>query len=212
MIRNRIAVVSAATLLAAAGAASAQVTQDLGGGWSVTIFNPSAVSVTSQGVFNNQLILTKVATVFGTTDEGIPTPIVLQFSQNLPSAQTVPQIGIAFENITNQSGTAWTSYQQILALSSRVSFNQAASAGFSTLPFTNTTYNAATGATQVTYDGGVVPNGSTWNGGGGNPIVIDIALAQTPTVFTLKEVPLPTPGAAAVATLGGLLAARRKRR
>ena len=187
------------------------ITQDLGGGWSVTIFNPAAVSVTPLGLFEGRLVLTKVATVFGTTDEGIPTPIVLQFSQNAPSQLTAPQIGIAFENITNQSGVNWTSYTQALLQSSRVSFNQPASAGFAIAPYTTTTYNAGVGATEVTYAGGVVLNGETWNGGGGNPTVIDINLGVTPTIFTLKEIPLPTPGSAMIFGIAGLVAARRKR-
>ena len=205
--------IAAGLALAAASAASAvdPVTQDLGGGWSVTIFNPAAVSVTTLGIQGSQLVLTKVATVFGTTDEGIPTPIVLQFSQNAPSQLTTPQIGIAFENITNQSGVAWTSYTQALLQSSRVSFNQAASAGFAIAPYTTTAYNAGVGATEVTYSGGVVLNGQTWNAGQGNPTVIDINLGQTPTIFTLKEIPLPTPGSAAIFGLAGLVAARRKR-
>ncbi len=210
--RTTIKPLAAAAILLAAGAAHAQPqTVDLGGGWSVTIFNPEAVQVTSLGVLNNQLVLTKVATVFGTTEEGIPTPIVLQFAQNLPSELTAPQIGIAFENITNQSGVDWTSYTQALLQSSRVSFNQAASAGFAIAPYTTTTYNAGIGATEVTYSGGVVLNGQTWNAGQGNPTVIDINLGQTPTIFTLKEIPLPTPGSAAIFGVAGLVAARRKR-
>lgn len=209
--RNNLILAAAGLALAASAAQAQPVTQDLGGGWSVTIFNPAAVSVTALGVFGNQLVLTKVATVFGTTDEGIPTPIVLQFSQNAPNASTAPQIGIAFENITNQSGVDWTSYTQALLMSSRVTFNQAASAAFATAPYTTTTYNDALAATEVTYSGGTVFNGQAWNAGGGNPLVIDVALGQTPTVFTLKEIPLPTPGSAAIIGIAGLVAARRKR-
>lgn len=208
----------ATALLAVAGLASADpITQQLGGGWQVTIFDPANVSIEVNNpntIFQDgRLIITKRATVSTLTDEGVPTPIVLVFQQVSEDALTIPRIAITEEVISNQTGQLWTAYRQVLAQSGNVTFNAALSAGFSINPFVFESYNVF--ADSVIYSGGPgVPSGGVFNPGNANgELVIDAALGNVtqPITFALKEIPIPTPGAAALLTVAGIAAFRRRR-
>jgi len=214
--RNIAGILSVATVLAAAGMASADpVIQDLGGGWQVTIFDPANVQIevnNSGSIFQDgQLVITKRATVNSLTDEGVPTPIVLVFQQIAPDALTIPRIAITEEVINNQTGQLWTAYRQVLAQSSRATFNQALSAGFSIDPYLFANYNVF--SDSVLYSGGTgVPSGGTFNPGfTAGELVIDIDLSAAPVLFALKEIPIPTPGTVGLMALAGIAAARRRR-
>jgi hypothetical protein len=207
-----IMTLGAAGALALSAPAFAQTTTVLPGGWSVTTFDPN-VTIAAVGFGDGVLFITKTATVVGTIEGGVPTPIVATFQQTSPNA--VMNIAIVGETITNQSGVDWTAYRQTLLLSSRVGFNQAFSGGFNPAPFTTNTYSApnAVGFTEVRHADGVVPNGSTWTppGPNGGPLWISVQPGNLPVTFTLKEIPVPTPGSVALAGLAGLAAFRRRR-
>lgn len=215
---QNIMTTGAAALLIAAGIASADpIVQQLGGGWQVTIFDPANVSIEVNNpntiLQDGRLIITKRATVSTLTDEGVPTPIVLVFQQIADDAGTIPRIAITEEVISNQTGQLWTAYRQVLAQSGNVTFNQALSAGFSINPYVFENYNIF--ADSVIYSGGPgVPSGGVFNPGNvSGELVIDANLAAVagPITFALKEIPIPTPGAAGVLMLSGIAALRRRR-
>lgn len=206
---KNVAVLSgAAILFAVAGSASAQITQPLGNGWQVTIFDPANVFIDVVTSTPNEIQLRKRATVVGLTDEGIPRPIVINFQQIASSTVTAPRISILSETISNQSGVDWFAYRNSLVQSSRVVFNQTLS-DLNPAPYLDTTYTPD--SREVQYDNGVVANGATWNAVGQNGLVIDITLGQVPVIFVLKEIPVPTPGSMVLAGAGLLFAARRRR-
>lgn len=214
--RNIAGALSVATLLATAGIASADpVIQSLGGGWQVTIFDPANVQIEVNNpgsIFaDGQLVITKRATVSQLTDEGVPAPIVLIFQQIAADANTIPRIAITEEVINNQTGQLWTGYRQVLAQTSRATFNQALSANFSIDPYLFANYNVF--SDSVLYSGGTgVPSGGTFNPGNtSGELVIDIDLSSSPVLFALKEIPIPTPGSMGLLALAGIAAARRRR-
>jgi hypothetical protein len=200
-------------MLAAAGAAQADpLVRDLGGGWQVTIFDSDLVDVVTDYVDDDILVLEKAAEFTEIDPETMqPAPINLVFQQILPDAQTTPRIILTNEIILNHTGQDWTSFKEILIDAGQVMFNQGLSATFSISPFTTRTYNGL--STEVTFAGGVVPDGSLWVPGlesGGLVIEVDLS-AQGPVTFTLKELPIPEP-ASAVLLCAGALALRRFRR
>ena len=227
-------------LAVAATAANAQFTRPLtaidGGGntvysgWNITVGSPGVIDLIADAIFipgiNGQpgtVVVQKFAE-FRTIDPftGLPQPLTITFSQdpNFTDAQTASRIVITDEYITNSSGQHWSAFQMALLPSSgAAAFNPALSAGFSTMNgspppvgFTNTAFSLNN--TVVTFSGGPgVAPGRTWTPGltaGG--LVIDVDLSSpNPVVFSLKEIPLPTPGAAALLGLGGLMVSRRRR-
>lgn len=202
---------SGVIVLAAAAGANAQVTRNLGGGWQVTIPDIDIIDIIRDDLVSspNTLVLEKFATFKDLQ------ALDLVFTQIAPNANTATRIILTDEYVFNLSGTDWTGFEITLANqvpTSSVSFNQAASATFSILPFTTTTYSGA--SDQVTYAGGVVPDGTFWTPGvSTGALVIDIALnPRGQTSFTLRERPIPTPGAASLLAVAGIVAAGRRRR
>jgi hypothetical protein len=205
--RNIMLIVAAG---AAASIANAQTSVDAGG-WRITTFSPNvAVEV---NFVDGGLFITKRATVVGTIEGGIPAPIVVNFQQIAPDALTESNIVIVQEVISNQSGVDWDLYRQELAGSAFVAWDPANSAGWNPAPFTSNNYWSNNGLTLnvVDHSGGVVPNNTVWNPSQNLAIAANIGQANFPVVFSLKEIPLPTPGAIALAGLAGLAVARRRR-
>lgn len=214
--------------------ASAQVTRQLttrdangnivDSGWAITISDPAVVDLIADSIIiqNGTVIVQKFAE-FRTIDPftGLPQPVTIQFSQTLPDAQTMNRIVITDELITNSTNVAFTAFRMALLPSSGVaSFDPIASAGFSTRTGagnTGTGFNSTSFSnnnTDVIFTGGPgVGPGQVWAPGlvsGGLVINVDLS-GSAPAVFTLKEIPLPTPGAAALMGLGALAATRRRR-
>jgi hypothetical protein len=194
-------------------AASAQIVKELGKGWEVTIFQPNMVDVFVDPSGPGTLVIEKIAE-FTEIDPftGAPEPVLLTFRQNQPDAMTVDQIVITSAVITNSTGQDWISFTEALLPGTLAQFNQGLSSNYSIDPFTARQYSQ--GDSQVEFSGGTVGAGQTWSPGvaqGG--LVIDVDLSgAAPVVFTLKELPgIPAPGAIALLTLGGLVAARRRR-
>lgn len=216
---NRVAL--AAVIAGFAGSvASADVFRDLGGGWQVVI--PDAIAnqidivsdgfVTINGV--RTLVIEKFAE-FRTIDPetGLFQGLPVQFRQVGADADTATRIIITDEALYNNTGAAWGGFRMQLIDGGQVGFNPVATfnSNFSYGPFTTISYSA--GNTQVEFGGGTVASGAIWYPGlGSGGLVIDVNLAaENNVIFTLKETPLPTPGAAALLGLGGLALNRRRR-
>lgn len=196
------------------GAAFAQPTSVDAGGWRITVFDPPNVAVEAFVSETGRLFISKFATVIGTIEGGVPSPIVLNFQQIAPDAVTSDKIVIASEQITNQSGVDWNLYRQELVGSSFVQWNAAESSGWNPAPFTSNNFWSNNGLTLNVVDhtgGGVVANGATWQPS--QNLVIDANLqgSQFPIIFSLKEIPVPTPGSVALSGLAVLAIARRRR-
>jgi len=216
---NRVAL--AALVAGVAGsAASADVVRDLGGGWQVIIADEIAdqIDIVADGFVTvdgvRTLVIEKFAE-FRSFDPltGLFGGLPVQFRQVGADADTATRIIITDEALYNNTSQAWTGFRMQLIDSGQAGFDPAATfaSGFSIGPFTTTTYSA--GNTQVDFGGGVVPAGGIWYPGlGSGGLVINVNLSnQNPVVFTLKETPVPTPGAAALIGLGGLALSRRRR-
>lgn len=152
---------------------------------------------------------------------GVFPAIQIIFSQTLPDAQTVPQIIIEDESVTNLTGVAWTDFHWALLDGGSVWFDIAASTPFDTTPFANQMFadNFGLGdpnkATDLWVDGGTVPvNGSFFPGiaGTNGSLVMEFDLSSDNTDFSLKEFPTPEPTTLALLAFGSLgLVARRRR-
>jgi hypothetical protein len=153
---------------------------------------------------------------------GVFPAIQIIFSQTLPDAQTVPQIIIEDESITNQTGVEWTDFHWALLDGGSVWFDVGASTPFDTSPFVNQSFvdnfgfGDANKATDLNVDGGTVaPGGGFFPGIAGlnGSLTIEFDLASSNSEFFLKEFPTPEPTTLAFLALGSLgLVARRRRR
>ena len=154
---------------------------------------------------------------------GVFPAIQIIFSQTLPDAQTVPQIIIEDESITNLTGVTWADFHWALLDGGDVWFDIAASTPFDTTPFVNQMFADNFGfgdpnkATDLWVDGGtLLPFGSFFPGitGANGSLVMEFDLSSTNTDFALKEFPTPEPTTLALLAFGslGLVARRRKRR
>jgi MYXO-CTERM domain-containing protein len=216
---NRFAI-AAAIACVAGSVASADVTRDLGGGWQVVIADEIAdqIDIVSDGFVTingvRTLVIEKFAE-FRTIDPltGLFQGLAVQFRQIGADATTATRIIITDEGLYNNTGAAWFDFHMQLIDNNQPVFNPAAtfSSGFTYGPFTSLTFSQNN--TQADFAGGVVPNGQIWYPGlGAGGLVIDVNLgAEAPVVFTLKETPSPTPGAAALLGLGMMACGRRRR-
>lgn len=146
--------------------------------------------------------------------------INLIFQQTLPDAQTVPNIVISDESISNQTGVAWADFHWALLDGGSVWFDVGASTPFDVSPFSNSTWIDTFGfgdpnkANNLNVDGGnVAPGASFFPGLGGTngDLVITFDLASANEDFILKEFPTPEPAVLAMLAFGGIAALRRRR-
>ncbi|MFT3687193.1 MAG: hypothetical protein QM783_20100 [Phycisphaerales bacterium] len=216
---NRFAI-AAVVACAAGSAASADVTRDLGGGWQVVIADEIAdqIDIVSDGFVTINGVRTLVIEKFAEFRRidpltGLFEGLAVQFRQVGSDENTATRIIITDEGLYNNTGAAWFDFHMQLIDNNQPVFNPAAtfSSGFTYGPFT--VLNFSQNNTQADFSGGVVPAGAIWYPGlGAGGLVIDVNLsAQAPVVFTLKETPSPTPGAAALLGLGMVAGARRRR-
>ena len=220
-IRINKFVVAAALVGCAGSFASADVIRNLGGGWQVVIADEIAdqidivadAYVTINGV--RTLVIEKFAE-FRSYDPqtGIFGGLQVQFRQTAADANTATRIIITDEGLYNNTGQTWGGFRMQLIDSGQAGFDPVATfnSGFTYGPFTSMGFSM--GNTQVDFAGGPgVPNGNNWYPGlGSGGLVIDVNLSnQNPVVFTLKETPTPTPGAAALLGLGMVASSRRRR-
>lgn len=213
--------IAAAVAGSAGSMASADVVRDLGGGWQVVIADAIAdqIDIVSDGFVTingvRTLVIEKFAE-FRSYDPltGLFGGLQVQFRQVAADANTATRIIITDEGLYNNTGAAWFGFRMQLIDSGQIGFDPAATfgSGFTYGPFT--AMNFSNSNTQVDFTGGPgIANGQNWYPGlvsGG--LVINVNLAnENPVVFTLKETPTPTPGAAALLGLGALVGSRRRR-
>jgi MYXO-CTERM domain-containing protein len=216
---NRFAI-AALVAGSAVSMANADVVRDLGGGWQVVIADEIAdqIDIVSDGFVTINGVRTLVIEKFAEFRHidpltGLFQGLAVQFRQVGTDANTATRIIITDEGLYNNTGAAWFDFHMQLIDSQQEAFNPAATfaSGFTYGPFTSLTFSQNN--TQADFAGGVVPNGQIWYPGlGAGGLVIDVSLAsEAPVVFTLKETPSPTPGAAALLGLGMLAGSRRRR-
>jgi len=147
---------------ALASSAKAQTTKDLSAfGWMAEM--DPGVDLTILSTSNNgiTLALEKSANfTTGVNSNGFIAPLNIVFSQIASNA--VPNIVIDDENVLNNTGSTWSGFRFIVegGLTNNGTvpkFDTAASAGFSTGPFTTDTFSAD--AKELTATGGSLPSG-----------------------------------------------------
>jgi MYXO-CTERM domain-containing protein len=155
----------------------------------------------------------------GPNGQGLYPAIPIVFRQI--GASNVTHIVIDDEIITNQTGTTWTDFHMEVLDSGDASFNPdltAASAngnGFSIAPFTQFAFS--NNNMNLDIWGGQILNNQTWfpgDGGFDGELWINVNShwnGSIGTVFTLKEIPTPTPGALALLGLAALGGRSRRR-
>jgi MYXO-CTERM domain-containing protein len=222
MPSNVLRAALAAGVLACAGTASAGFV-DIGGGWAAqwdASLDPY-VSVDALGVEGDAVFVRKNAEfIQGPKEPGGFPSIAIVFRQIAWPA--VSNIVIEEEVITNSTGTDWTGYRMQLIDHGDAFFDPDATMnsggpgpiGFDIQPFTTAEFQEDD--TRLLIGGGVVPDGDVWRPGSGNDggqlwITVNPHPEDPFTIFTLKETPLPTPGALALMAFGAAFRARRRR-
>ena len=178
----------------------------IGGGWGVIVPNIDGMDVIrdSISIQGDAIVIETQANHPGFGAECI------QLVQLAPDSATLARIIITDSVVVNSSGQAWNGYSYFVGANDPATFNQSLSAGFSISPFTTRTYGA--GSRSVAFGGGSLPSGAVWFPGLTNgELVIDVDLSGGPAFITLCQQALPTPGAAALLGIGGLVATRRRR-
>jgi hypothetical protein len=206
-----VVAVSGLAVASTAQAQSQSVTKNLGNGWQVFIPNIDMIDVVRDNNGNSNVIVLEKFAVFESLSA-----LDLVFTQIADNANTYTRLVLTdeyvFNNVTN---TPWTGFDISLVdqTGGPATFNQADSASFSISPFTTRAYNGA--STQVSFGGGSVGVGTFWTPGvASGALVIDVVLDpnnQIRSQFTLRELPIPGAGSAALAGLAGLVATRRRR-
>lgn len=208
MIRSKLSLAAlavSAAVFAGVGSAHAATVLKSGGspidGWKITF--PADVTLIDEG--GGTLTLAKAATF--NSAEGLD----ITFTQ-VGTTTVSPTITFASETITNNSGSAFNSFQFLLQ---NTFAGSSSNAVFSGTTFTNTGVFTTTtpGSDTITLSGGTLANGATTNFGGtdGGSLVINANPVTTGTkVIDFKEIPGPGPTgvpipAAAWTGLSGLL-------
>lgn len=219
-IRINKFVVAAALVGCAGSFASADVIRNLGGGWQVVIADAVAdqIDIVADGFVTINGVRTLVIEKFAEfrsydPQTGLFGGLSVQFRQIAADANTATRIIITDEGLYNNTAQPWGGFRMQLIDSGQAGFDPVATfnSGFTYGPFT--TMNFSMGNTQVDFGGGSVAPGTNWYPGlGTGGLVIDVNLSnENAVVFTLKETPTPTPGAAALLGLGMLAGSRRRR-
>lgn len=217
MKKTSSVVLAAALLAGGTSVASADIIRQLGGGWEVVISSIVADRIDIVADGNNPtppgtLVIEKFAEFRNIDEFGIPEGLSVTFRQVASDANTSARIVITDEALFNNTGVNWVGFQMTLVDSGQATWDQTLTSAASRAPFSTLTYS--NGGTQANFSGGTVAAGSAWFPGlssGGLVINVNLA-ANAPVTFSLKETPvIPTPGAAALAGLGLMVAGRRRR-
>ncbi len=184
-------------------------------GWSVVLADGLSTGVVVDGVSSDSVFVR--IEVFKTLTEGpvggLFPPNVVSFRQRLDDADTVPTIRIAGEVVVNRTGRDWTGYRWELD-GNAVGFDKASVDGgdFDFAPFTTYAWgpapargNLADHATSLAVAGGTVPDNGLFlvdSDYGDLDIDIDLAAAEDPAEFTLRQSPVPEPVTAGTLAAG----------
>jgi hypothetical protein len=224
-MRLWIVLLSLSVGLAAAGPVQGSVIYDLklgsqDSGWSVELADNIHSGVVVDSITSSYVIIEIGKTFWNAPENGQFTPNLIQFTQRLDSAHTVPTIWITSESITNGTGADWTDYHWEV-VGDGVAFDKDATdaSGFSIGPFVNRTWGPPPvgkpgQATTLNVDGGIIADGETYFPGSSmGRLYVDTTLGDSPVSFTLKQYPTPEPCSMGLLLLGslGLLARRRRK-
>lgn len=148
---------------------------------------------------------------------GLFSALNIDFTQTLSDSETVRNIVIVDEGLTNLTGADWNGFNWRLINMGEAWFDRPRSAGFSTAPFSVQTYGGFLDGdpdrpTILGATGGVVNHlASYFPGAGAGELWIDIDLSQQPvTSFLLQEKPVPEPGTLGLMGLLALAGVRRR--
>jgi len=216
-----LSAVAAAWFVAPASAA----TVNFGGNWQASwdASLDGLVNLTNISITGNTISLVKNANFTqGPSGSGLFPTIPITFTQT--GASTVDHIVILDEVINNNTGVSWNGFRMdILSGIGVASFDVAATAasggplpiGFAIAPFTTASFSSANQRLDI--GGGTVANGGVWlPGSGANGGALSMSVLSTSvgpfSSFSLKETPVPTPGALALLTLAAFTVGHRSRR
>lgn len=194
-------------------------TIDLGGGWRANWPTlPGGLDIQVDQLTPEFVKVRIIKDFTAPPSGGVFEPRLIDFVQIKPDAETVPQIIITQETISNQTGSPWTDYHWAVFNQGEVWFKVPESAGFDVSPFTNKVFsdpylifNDPNRATDLDVDGGLVPAGGTFlPGAAAGDLCIGIDLtASLPVSFTFKQFPTPEPASLALVALS-VVALRRR--
>jgi len=189
--------------------------------WDISAAQESLANLVFIRLEGNNFFFEKDAHLTSATE-----PLVITFNKVDPNAKNLV---INDENITNRTGTDWTSFRFDLSSGSSgatpnfafATSNGATGIGdFNIDPFTTFAFQNTNSSIQ--FGGGTVKNGATWFPGSQSTTgLMIVANGQTATTFSLKEtpngIPIPVPAAAwsgltVLAGLAAIKAANRLRR
>jgi hypothetical protein len=175
------------------------------GGWKASAPDGVNVSLQVLGTVGDQLVLKKTATFTDAPSNGLFTPIPIQF---LKGTSGINSIVIDFEDVTNNTGQSWGSFN-LTVLGTNTTFDKTSAQNWNGDAFT---HNDVSGDNKsLTLSNGTVANGATFHPGleagsnGGNLVInanASFSLNETPGGGGNPQVPLP---AAAWMGLSGLL-------
>jgi hypothetical protein len=226
-MRFRIALLSLLVGFAAAGPAwGAPVDYDLtldgqDSGWTVTLADNVHSGVVVDSITSSYVIIEVIKTFWTGPESGQFNPNLIQFTQRLDSAHTVPSIWITSEAITNLTGADWTGYHwEVDGAAAAFNKDQTDASVLSIGPFVNQTWGPSpvgqpSHAMTLDVDGGTIADGDTYFPGSAHGrLYVDVDLGTSPVSFTLKQYPTPEPCSMGLLLLGavGMLAGRRKGR
>lgn len=194
-------------------------TIDVGGGWRASWPAPPGGLDIQVDEVTPQFVKIRIVKDFTAPPTGgVFEARVIDFVQIKPDAETVPQIIISQETISNLTGAPWTDYHWAVFNQGEVWFKVPESAAFDVTPFANKDFsdpyqifNDPNRATDLDVDGGLVPPGGVFSPGavaGDLCIGIDLT-ASVPVSFTFKQFPTPEPAGLVLVTLGALALRRR---